>query len=263
MFLKLLSRPFNALPRCVSAPQFPSIYPSIPSITSTSNSLQNIIIKRFAAAGGSPFMPKRRKFKKAQKGRVTVALGTSHRGGELAFGDYGVRSLEPHRLTARQLDSVRNTIRRVLKPTKGLKMYMRVFPDIPVTSKGTEVRMGKGKGAVEYWATRVRPGKILFEFKADLGLTEELAKEAVKAGQYKLPIRSEFVVKEPLQPPELAPPPETELLQEPVIRTHSKRKPRLPSFVRKYNLPVPTSLKEKGYSSETLLPDPRTTAHTQ
>jgi len=221
-----------------------------------------MMIKRFAAAGGSPFMPKRRKYKKAQKGRVSVSLGGSNRGTELAFGDYGVRSLEPHRLTARQLDSVRNTIRRVLKPTKGLKMFMRVFPDIPVTAKGAEVRMGKGKGAIEYWATRVRPGRILFEFKADIGMTEELAREAVKAGQYKLPIRSEFVTKPPLRAPEIAPPAGTQLLQEPVNRTHNQRKQRLPTFVRKFNLPVPASLKEKGYSVEALLPDPRTTMHT-
>lgn len=132
--------------------------------------------------------PKRTKYRKYQKGRIR---GNEHRATNLNFGDYGMVALEPVRITARQIEAARKAINRRVK--KIGKLWIKIFPDIPVTSKPTEVRMGKGKGAVDHWVCRVKPGKVLFELK---GVSVDLAKEALRAGSAKLPIRTSFIQKD-------------------------------------------------------------------
>ncbi len=132
--------------------------------------------------------PKRTKYRKYQKGRIR---GNEHRSTNLNFGDYGMVALEPVRITARQIEAARKAINRRVK--KIGKLWIKIFPDIPVTSKPTEVRMGKGKGAVDHWVCRVKPGKVLFELK---GVSVDLAKEALRAGSAKLPIRTSFIQKD-------------------------------------------------------------------
>ena len=131
-------------------------------------------------------MPKRVKYRKMMRGRMR---GKAQRGAEVHFGDFGLQALEPAWISARQLEAARRAIVRAMK-RRG-KLWIRVFPDKPITRIAAETRMGKGKGAVEYWAAVVRPGRIMFEIGG--GLTEEIAKEALRLAQYKLPIRTKVV----------------------------------------------------------------------
>jgi len=131
--------------------------------------------------------PSRTKFRKAHKGRIH---GLAKGGYTLAFGAYGMKALEPERVTARQIEAARRAITRHLK--RAGRLWIRVFPDVPVTKKPAEVRMGKGKGSVEYWVCRVKPGRILFEID---GVPAELAAEAIARGAAKLPIRTKFVTR--------------------------------------------------------------------
>ena len=129
--------------------------------------------------------PKRTKFRKQFKGRIK---GAAKGGFSLDFGSFGLKALEPERVTARQIEAARRAITRQMK--RQGRVWIRVFPDVPVSSKPTEVRMGKGKGAPEYWACRVKPGRILFEID---GVSPEIATEALRLGAAKLPIRTRFV----------------------------------------------------------------------
>jgi large subunit ribosomal protein L16 len=129
--------------------------------------------------------PKRTKFRKQFKGRIH---GTATSGAELSFGSYGLRALEPERITARQIEAARRAITREMK--RAGRVWIRIFPDVPVSSKPTEVRMGKGKGSPEYWAARVKPGRIMFEID---GVPEDLAREALRLGAAKLPVRTRFI----------------------------------------------------------------------
>lgn len=131
--------------------------------------------------------PKRTKFRKKQKGRVK---GLAQRGHTLAFGAFGIKSLEPGWITSRQIEASRIAMTRAMK--REGQVWIRIFPDKPVTKKPAEVRMGKGKGAPEYWVAVVKPGTILFE---SAGVSVELAKEALRLAQQKLPIRTKFVVR--------------------------------------------------------------------
>jgi large subunit ribosomal protein L16 len=129
--------------------------------------------------------PKRTKYRKAFKGRIH---GTAKGGTNLDYGTFGLKAVEPERVTARQIEAARRAITRQMK--RQGRVWIRIFPDVPVTAKPTEVRMGKGKGSVEYWAARVHPGRIIFEID---GVSEELAREAMRLGAAKLPIRTRFV----------------------------------------------------------------------
>jgi large subunit ribosomal protein L16 len=131
--------------------------------------------------------PKRTKFRKAHKGRIT---GLAKGGAELTFGAFGMKALEPERVTARQIEAARRAITRHLKRVG--RVWIRVFPDKPISSKPAEVRMGKGKGSVEFWVAVVKPGRILFEID---GVPEVLAAEAIARGAAKLPIRTRFVTR--------------------------------------------------------------------
>jgi large subunit ribosomal protein L16 len=129
--------------------------------------------------------PKRTKFRKQHKGRLR---GNAKGGTELNFGAYGLKAQEPERVTARQIEAARRAITRHMK--RAGRVWIRIFPDLPVTSKPTEVRMGKGKGSVDYWAARVKPGRIMFEID---GVSEEIAREALRLGAMKLPIKTRFI----------------------------------------------------------------------
>ena len=129
--------------------------------------------------------PKKTKFRKQFKGRND---GLSWSANAVSFGEYGLRSTATGQLTARQIEAARRSISRYVK--RGGKMWIRVFPDKPITKKPTEVRMGKGKGAPEFWAARVKPGRIMFEVG---GIDGELAREALTLAAAKLPIKTRFV----------------------------------------------------------------------
>lgn len=131
--------------------------------------------------------PSRIKFRKQHKGRLK---GTATRGATVAFGDYGLQTLEPHRITARQLEAARVAMTRHIK--RGGKVWIRVFPDKPVSKKPAEVRMGKGKGNPEFWVAPVRPGRILFELE---GVEESVARRAMDLASAKLPVKTRFVVR--------------------------------------------------------------------
>ncbi|ESK38235.1 MULTISPECIES: 50S ribosomal protein L16 [Acinetobacter] len=131
--------------------------------------------------------PKRTKFRKVQKGRNT---GLAHRGSTVSFGTIALKSVERGRMTARQIEAARRTISRRVK--RGGKIYIRVFPDKPITEKPLEVRMGKGKGSVEYWVSEIKPGKILYEME---GVSEELAREAFTLAAAKLPFKTAIVTR--------------------------------------------------------------------
>jgi large subunit ribosomal protein L16 len=131
--------------------------------------------------------PKRTKFRKQQRGRMK---GVATRGNKISFGDYGIAALERYWITNRQIEAARIAITRHIK--RGGKVWIRIFPDIPYTKKPAETRMGKGKGAPEYWVAAVKPGTILFEIG---GVTRELAAEAIKLAGSKLPIHSKFVAR--------------------------------------------------------------------
>ena len=129
--------------------------------------------------------PKRTKFRKAFKGRIK---GAAKAGFSLSFGSYGLKALEPERVTARQIEASRRAITREMKRVG--KVWIRVFPDVPVSKKPNEVRMGSGKGSPEFWACRVKPGRIMFEID---GVPEAVAKEALRLGAAKLPIKTKIV----------------------------------------------------------------------
>lgn len=129
--------------------------------------------------------PKRLKFRKQHKGRIH---GNAKGGTELSFGSFGLKALSPDRITARQIDAARRAITRQMK--RAGRLWIRIFPDVPVSDKPAEVRMGKGKGSVEYWCARVHPGRILFECE---GIDEETAREAFALGAAKLPIKTKFI----------------------------------------------------------------------
>ncbi len=129
--------------------------------------------------------PSRTKYRKAFKGRIS---GVARGGFELNFGAFGMKAMEPDRITARQIEAARRAITRHLK--RAGRVWIRVFPDKPISSKPAEVRMGKGKGSVEFWVAPIRPGRILFEID---GVAEDLAAEAIRLGAAKLPIRTKFV----------------------------------------------------------------------
>lgn len=133
-------------------------------------------------------MPKRTKYRKQMRGRMK---GIARRGNKVTFGDFGIQALEPHWLTNRQIEACRVVINRTFK--REGKVFIRIFPDKPYTVQPAETRMGKGKGNVEDWVAVVRPGRILFEVS---GVTEELAKKALKKAAHKLPIAVKFVKKE-------------------------------------------------------------------
>ena len=129
--------------------------------------------------------PKRTKFRKAFKGRIH---GLAKGGTDLNFGAYGMKAMEPARITARQIEAARRAITRHLKRVG--RVWIRIFPDVPVTDKPAEVRMGKGKGSVELWVARVKPGRVMFEID---GVPEHLASEAIRLGAAKLPIQTKFI----------------------------------------------------------------------
>lgn len=131
--------------------------------------------------------PKRTKFRKAHKGRIH---GNAKGGTSLTFGTYGLKALQPDRITARQIEAARRAITRHIK--RQGKVWIRIFPDVPVSKKPLEVRQGKGKGSPEFWACRVKPGRIMFEME---GVSEELAREALSLAAAKLPIQTKFVTR--------------------------------------------------------------------
>lgn len=131
--------------------------------------------------------PKKMKFRKRQKGRIR---GQAQSGNFLAFGDYGLMALEPGRITARQIEAARIAMTR--KTKRGGQVWIKIFPDTPVTKKPAEVRMGKGKGAVDHYAAKVRPGRVLYEIK---GIDKEVAVSALELAAAKLPIKTRLLVK--------------------------------------------------------------------
>src|SRR6185437_15112811 len=131
--------------------------------------------------------PIRTKFRKAHKGRIR---GNATSAIDLAFGQFGLKAMEPERLTARQIEAARRALTRHMK--RSGQVWIRVFPDVPVTKKPLEVRMGSGKGSVELWVARVKPGRIIFEVD---GVSREIAKEALTLAAAKLPIKTRFVAR--------------------------------------------------------------------
>ena len=129
--------------------------------------------------------PKKTKFRKQFKGRIH---GVAKGGTDLNFGQFGLKAVDPERVTARQIEAARRAITRAMK--RAGRVWIRVFPDVPVTQKPTEVRMGSGKGSPEYWAARIKPGRIMFEID---GVPEDVAREALRLGAAKLPIRTRFI----------------------------------------------------------------------
>jgi large subunit ribosomal protein L16 len=131
--------------------------------------------------------PKRTKYRKGFKGRIS---GAAKSGTSLNFGSFGLKAMEPERITARQIEAARRAITRHMK--RAGRVWIRIFPDVPVSSKPTEVRMGKGKGTPEFWVARVKPGRIMFEIA---GVTLAVAQEALRLGAAKLPIRTKLVAR--------------------------------------------------------------------
>ena len=132
--------------------------------------------------------PKRTKFRKQHKGRIH---GEAKGGFDLNFGSYGLKATEPERVTARQIEAARRAMTRHMK--RQGRVWIRIFPDTPVTQKPTEVRMGKGKGSVEYWAAKVKPGRVMFELD---GVSEPIAREALRLAAMKLPIKTRIIARE-------------------------------------------------------------------
>jgi large subunit ribosomal protein L16 len=131
--------------------------------------------------------PKRTKYRKAHKGRIH---GLAKGGTSLNFGQFGLKALEPERVTARQIEAARRAITRAMK--RAGRVWIRIFPDVPVSTKPAEVRMGSGKGSPEFWIARVKPGRIMFEID---GVAAELARDALALGAAKLPIKTKFVTR--------------------------------------------------------------------
>ncbi|MCD1147356.1 50S ribosomal protein L16 [Peptoniphilus sp. KCTC 25270] len=132
-------------------------------------------------------MPKRVKYRRQHRGRMK---GVAHRGNTLSYGDYGIQALEPAWITSNQIEAARRAMTRYIR--RGGNIWIKVFPDKPVTEKPAETRMGSGKGAPEYWVAVVKPGRIMFEMS---GVSEEVAREAMRLAAMKLPIKTKFVVK--------------------------------------------------------------------
>jgi large subunit ribosomal protein L16 len=132
--------------------------------------------------------PKRTKFRKQFKGRIK---GLAKGGSDLNFGSHGLKAIEPERITARQIEAARRAMTRHMK--RQGRVWIRIFPDLPVTKKPTEVRMGKGKGSVEFWAAKVKPGRIMFELD---GVTDAVAVEALRLAAMKLPVKTRVVQRE-------------------------------------------------------------------
>lgn len=133
-------------------------------------------------------MPKRVKYRKQHRGRMK---GKAHRGNKVSFGEYGLQALEPCWMTSRQIEAARRAIVRYVR--RSGKLWIRIFPDKPVTKRAAETRMGSGKGAVDHWVAVVKPGRMLFEIS---GVTEENAREAMRLAAHKLPIQTRFVARE-------------------------------------------------------------------
>src|ERR1700744_5651268 len=131
--------------------------------------------------------PKKTKFRKAHKGRIH---GNAKGGSQLNFGEYGLKAMQPERVTARQIEAARRAISRYVKRVG--RLWIRIFPDVPVTRKPAEVRMGSGKGSVEFWVCRVEPGRIMFEID---GVDEKTAREAFDRASAKLPVKTKFVAR--------------------------------------------------------------------
>ena len=132
--------------------------------------------------------PKRTKYRKQHKGRIH---GEAKGGSTLAFGSYGLKAVEPERVTARQIEAARRAMTRHMK--RQGRVWIRIFPDTPVTSKPTEARMGKGKGSVDFWAAKVKPGRVMFELD---GVNDDIAREALRLAAMKLPIKTRTVQRE-------------------------------------------------------------------
>lgn len=132
--------------------------------------------------------PKRTKFRKAHKGRIK---GKAKGGSEVNFGEFGLKSLEPARITARQIEAARRAMTRYI--ARGGRIWIRIFPDVPVSKKPAEVRQGKGKGSPEFWAARVKPGRIMYEMA---GVKEETAREAFRLASNKLPVKTTMVIRD-------------------------------------------------------------------
>jgi len=132
--------------------------------------------------------PKRTKFRKQHKGRIK---GLAKGGSDLNFGSYGLKATQPERVTARQIEAARRAMTRHMK--RQGRVWIRIFPDVPVTSKPTEVRMGKGKGSVDFWACKVKPGRVMFEID---GVSEDIAREALRLAAMKLPVKTRVVERE-------------------------------------------------------------------
>ena len=133
-------------------------------------------------------MPKRVKYRRVQRGRMT---GTASRGITVTHGDFGLQALEPAWITSNQIEAARIAMTRYIK--RGGQVWIKIFPDKPITKKPAEVRMGSGKGAVEYWVAVVKPGRVMFEIG---GVSEELAREAMRLAANKLPIKCKFITKQ-------------------------------------------------------------------
>ncbi len=133
-------------------------------------------------------LPKRVKHRKQHRGRMT---GKAYRGNKVTNGDYGLQALEPAWITSNQIESARIAMTRYIK--RGGQVWIKIFPDKPVTKKPLETRMGKGKGAPEYWVAVVKPGRVMFEIE---GVSEEIAREAMRLASHKLPIKCKFIAKE-------------------------------------------------------------------
>lgn len=133
-------------------------------------------------------LPKRVKFRRQQRGRMT---GKATRGNKISHGDFGLQAMEPAWITSNQIEAARIAMTRYIK--RGGQVWIKIFPDKPVTKKPAETRMGKGKGAPEYWVAVVKPGRIMFEIK---GVSEEVCREAMRLAMHKLPIKCKFVTKE-------------------------------------------------------------------
>jgi large subunit ribosomal protein L16 len=131
--------------------------------------------------------PSRTKYRRQHRGRMK---GEAHRGSTLSFGDYGLQALEPCWMEARQIEAARIALTRFMK--RGGKVWIRVFPDKPITAKPAETRMGSGKGAVDHWVAVVKPGRIIFEIG---GVSEEIAREAVRLASHKLPVKTRFITR--------------------------------------------------------------------
>ncbi|WP_413166632.1 50S ribosomal protein L16 [Capilliphycus salinus ALCB114379] len=137
--------------------------------------------------------PKRTKFRKQQRGRMK---GQATRGNTITFGEYALQALEPSWITSRQIEAARRAMTRYIR--RGGKIWIRIFPDKPITMRPAETRMGSGKGAPEYWVAVVKPGRIMFELA---GVSEEIAREAMRLAAFKLPIKTKFIIKQQEEQP--------------------------------------------------------------